>query len=98
VQARIELLPRQQFVRTFHQAALDYSRTPWVQVANFFGSIMFQSNQVPILIFCRKNDLQVFVHAEGNWKKLNETESKELDPSVIIDLAKVATNSKAEIR
>lgn len=93
-EVRIELLPRLQFVRNFYQAALDYSKTPWVQVADLFGSIKFQSNQLPMLISSRRDDLQVFVFSGKGWKRLDETRLKELDPAVVLSRIKFLTGLK----
>ena len=98
-EVRVELLSRIHFVRTFPSAALEYSRTPWVQVANLFGSVVRVSvkNAMPILISSRGRDLEVFVYDENDaqreWQRLEVTEIKELDPDAVFAQVRKATET-----
>lgn len=96
-EVRIELLSRVHFVRTFPSASLEFSRTPWVQVANLFGSIVRGpvGNAVPVLISSSGKTLQVFVYDENDtqrgWKRLEVIKIKELDPDeVLVQARKVS--------
>lgn len=98
-EVRIELLSRILFVRTFPSAALEYSRTPWVQVANLFGSIVRASvkNAMPILISSCGKTVEVFVYDESDtqreWKRLEVIKIKELDPDVVLAQVRKATEA-----
>ncbi len=87
---RIELLSRIHFVRTFPSAALEYSKTPWVQIANLYGSIVYASvkNAMPILISSRGKTCDVFVYNENDvqreWQRLEEIKIAELDPDRVL--------------
>lgn len=88
---RIELLSRVDFVRNFHQAALDYSRTPWVQIANIFGSVEIPTKTIPVLISKRigsAENIEIFLHLQNGWKKIHDAKLKSEDRSFILDYVK----------
>lgn len=95
-EVRVELLSRVHFVRTFPSAALEYSKTPWVQVANLFGSIVRVSvkTAMPILISSCGKTVEVFVYDESDtqreWKRLEVLKIQELDPDAVRDQVKKA--------